>query len=258
MAKHFLMKIQALDHPLVSMDNATLRMTLMATKAPDGKPLLLSMDCSWGSQGFSVVFPAKYRIKAQEFVEYLLKYLQHEHGEAVFHWFMPDAITKAREMGWDNKLQQPISQDGIDLKADLKLLDFEWCIRPEPPVKLDLTKENPVDMDNLSLPSFKTINTPGTVAHPAGPTTQLKSPTLPKSTLPSTLLATVHLDDLTADSTIASRLSSLETNWLLILQHLDKLAEMGVINHPMGNGTTSSLPVSSTLGPALADPGPRV
>jgi len=46
MAKHFSMKICALDHPLVSMDNATLRTMLMAMKAPDGKPLLLSVDHS--------------------------------------------------------------------------------------------------------------------------------------------------------------------------------------------------------------------
>jgi len=208
MAKNFLMKIHALDHPLVLMDNATLCTTLMATKAPDGKPLLLSVDHGWGGHGFSVVFLAKYRIKAQEFVEYLPKYLQHKHGEAVFQWFTLDAITKAREMGWDNKLQQPISQDGIDLKADLKLLDFEWCIWPEPPVKMDLMKDNPVDMDNLSLPSFQTLGTPGTVAHPVGPTTQLAASAPLMSTPPLALLATIHLDDLMANSTIALCLSS--------------------------------------------------
>jgi len=63
-----------------------------------------------------VVFPAKYCIKAQEFVEYLAKYLHHEHGDVVFRWFMPDAITEVQEMGWDDKLQQPFSQDGSDLK----------------------------------------------------------------------------------------------------------------------------------------------
>jgi len=171
---------------------------------------------------------------------------------------MPNAITKVQEMGWDNKLQQPISQDGIDLKADLKLLDFKWCIRPELPVKINLMKDNPVDMDNLSLPSFQTISALGMVAHPAGPITQLMASMPPTSTLPLALSATVHLDDLMADSTIVSCLSTLETNQQLILQCLDKLAEMGVPNHPMGSGTTSSPPASLILGSVPADLGMRV
>jgi len=73
MAKHFSTKIRSLDHPLVSMDNATLRTTLMAVKAPDGKNLLLSVDRSWSGNSFSFVFPSKYRIQAQEFIEYLPK-----------------------------------------------------------------------------------------------------------------------------------------------------------------------------------------
>jgi len=59
----------------------------MVVKASDGKHLFLSVDRCWNGQSFSVVFPAKYQIEAQEFVEYAAKYLQHEHGKAVFHWF---------------------------------------------------------------------------------------------------------------------------------------------------------------------------
>jgi len=69
MAKHFSTKIRVLDHPLVSMENATLRTTLMAVKASDGKNLFLSVDRSWSGNSFTFVYPAKYRIKAQEFVE---------------------------------------------------------------------------------------------------------------------------------------------------------------------------------------------
>jgi len=119
-------------------------------------------------------------------------------------------------------------------------------------------KDNPVDMDNLSLPSFQTISALGTVAHPAGPTTQLTASMPLMSTLPLASSATAHLDDLMADSTIASHLSTLETNLQLILQHLDKLAEMGAPNHPTGSGITSSPPVSLTPGSVLADLGLRV
>jgi len=94
MAKHFSTKIRSLDHPLVSMDDATLSTTLMAVKAPDRKHLLLLVDCNWSGTRFTFVFPARYRIQAQEFVEYLPKFLQHEHSEAVFHWFTPDAIVE--------------------------------------------------------------------------------------------------------------------------------------------------------------------
>jgi len=40
MVKHFLSKIQALDHLLVSLENTMLRTTLMAVKAHDGKNLI--------------------------------------------------------------------------------------------------------------------------------------------------------------------------------------------------------------------------
>jgi len=174
MVKHFLSKIWSLDHPLVSLENAMLQTMLMAVKALDGKHLLLLVDCSWNGGGFSFVFLARYQIKAQEFAKYLPKYLQHEHGDAVFCWFMPDAITEAKDMGWDEKLQQPISQDGINLKADLQLLDFEWCLPVEQLHKIDLTRDTPVDMDNLSLPpTFQMLGNNATISHPARPSTKV-------------------------------------------------------------------------------------
>jgi len=97
-----------------------------------------------------VVFPTKYYLNAQEFVEYLAKYLQHKHGNAVFCWFTPDTIAEAKEMGWDEHLQHPISQDSIGLKAYLKHLSFEWCIPNKAPTKIDLTNDTPVNRDNTS------------------------------------------------------------------------------------------------------------
>jgi len=258
MVKHFSSKIRTLDHPLVSLGNAMLRTTLMAVKAPDGKNLLLSVDHSWNGEGFSFVFPARYRIKVQEFVEYLPKYLQHEHRDAVFRWFTVDAIEEAKDMGWDEKLQQPILQDGIDLKANLQLLDFEWCLPVEQPHKIDLTGNSPVDMDNLSLPSFRTLGNNAPLSHPAGPSTKISD--TPKATAhcASPSSATVASDDLMADSTIASQLSALETNWNLILQRLDKLADMGKPPQPSGKGSTSTLPDHLIPGTAETDPGSRV
>jgi len=85
------------DHPLVSMNNATLQATLMVAKAPDGKHLILLVDHSWNGQGFLLIFPAKYCVKAQEFVKYIPKYLQHEHGDAVSRWFTLEAIAEAKD-----------------------------------------------------------------------------------------------------------------------------------------------------------------
>jgi len=258
MAKHFSTKIRSLDHLLVSMDNVTLRTTLMAVKASDGKNLFLSVDRSWSGNSFSFVYPAKYRIQAQEFVEYLPKFLQHEHGNAVFHWFTPDAIVEAKEMGWDEHLHRPILQDGIDLKADLKLIDFDWCIPREEPKKIDLTGDTPVNMDNLSLPSFQTLGNNAPISHLAGPCTKVVDSTNANSPRQLSSSMTVASEDLTADSMIASRLSALESNWNLILQQLDKLAAMGQPPISMGNGSTSTPPDHSTLGAAMADLGTRV
>jgi len=204
MAKHFLMKIHSLDQTLVLMDNATLWTTLMAVKAPDGKNLLFLVDCSWSENSFSFVFPAKYHIKAQEFVKYLPKYMQHEHSNAAFCWFMPDAIVKAKEMGWDKHLHQPLLQDRIDLKANLKLLNFDWCIPMEKPTKIDLTGDTPVDMDNLSLPSFQTLGNIATIFHLAGPSTKAVDSMKVNSPWQFSSLMTVALDNLTANSTIAT------------------------------------------------------
>jgi len=101
MSKHFSKEIRTLDHPLVSLDNATLCTTLMLVTASDGNQLFLLVDHSW-SGSFSFVFPSWYHIKAQEFVEYLLKYMQQAHGDAVYWWFTMDAMAEAKEMGWDD------------------------------------------------------------------------------------------------------------------------------------------------------------
>ncbi len=116
LCKHFSMKICSLDHPLASLDNATLHSLLMAVTASDGKKLFLSVeDPSWNGQGYNITFLVKYQIGTQDFVKYLPKYLQHAHGDAVFCWFTFDAIEEAKVMGWNKALQQPISQDGINL-----------------------------------------------------------------------------------------------------------------------------------------------
>jgi len=204
MAKHFSMKIRTLDHLLVLMDNAMLWMTLMAVKAPDRKNLFLLVNRSWSGNSFTFVYPEKYWIQAQEFVEYLPKYLQHKHGDAVFRWFTPDAITEAKEMGWDENLHRPILQDGIDLKANLKLIDFDWCILMEKPTKIDLTGDTLVDMDNLSLPSFQTLENKAPISHPAGPSTKVSNSPKANSPWPLSSAMTVASEDLTADSTIAT------------------------------------------------------
>jgi len=44
-----------------------------------------------------------YASQAQNFVEYLLAYLTHSHGNQVYCWFTPDTVNKVQEMGWDDK-----------------------------------------------------------------------------------------------------------------------------------------------------------
>jgi len=121
-------------------------------------------------------------------------------------------------MCWDKHLHQPILQDRIDLKADLKLLDFDWCIPMGKLTKINLTGDSPVDMDNLSLPSFQTLGNMAPISHPAGPSMKIVEPVKPLSPRPLSSSMTIASDNLTADSTITSRLLALETNWNLILQ----------------------------------------
>jgi len=56
--------------------------------------------------------PIRVMILWNTFVEYLPAYLAHSHGTEVYCWFMPDAVTKAQAMGWDDQKNQPISPDG--------------------------------------------------------------------------------------------------------------------------------------------------
>jgi len=237
-----------LDRPLASLQNATLRSTLMAVKARDGKNLFLSVDPSWNGMGYTVTFPEKYCSQAQEFVEYMAKYLQHTHGDAVLHWFTLEAVLEANNMAWDDATNQPVSQEGLDLKADLALLDFEWCVAPP---EASIPPAAAIDMDNLSLPSFQTAGPPP-LATVAGPVTQVSA------SQPS--LASMA-DDLTVASSVASRLSTLESGWKLILEKLESLTALGVAqpitNPPPGSGSTSTPSAPSNLGVAQAIPGSR-
>jgi len=81
-----------------------------------------------------------------------------------------------------------MSQDGIDLKADLQSMDFEWCLPTPPPTKLALGAVT-IDMDNMSLLSFQTLENKGKISHLAGPVTKVPdSPTTPNPLPPPTQL----------------------------------------------------------------------
>jgi len=41
--------------------------------------------------------------------------LQQAHSDVVYWWFTMDAVMEAKEMGWDDTQQCPMSQDGINL-----------------------------------------------------------------------------------------------------------------------------------------------
>jgi len=103
-------------------------------------------------------------------VEYLPKYLQQVHGDVVYCWFTTNPMAEAKEMGWDATQQYPMSQDGIDLKANLQSMDFEWCLPTPPLTKLTLGAVT-IDMDNMSLLSFQTLENKGKISHLAGPVT---------------------------------------------------------------------------------------
>jgi len=171
--------------------------------------------------------------------------LQHAHGDVVLHWFTPEAVPEASNMAWDDATNQPVSQEGLDLKADLALLDFEWCVAPPeasiPPVAT-------IDMDNLSLPSFQTAGPPPLTTG-AGLVTQVSV------SQPS--LASMA-DDLTIASLVVSRLSTLESGWKLILEKLESLTVLGVaqpITNPPGSGSTSTPSVPPNPG-IRAEPHP--
>jgi len=219
---------------------------LMSIKAPDGKHLFLSFNSSWNGQGYTIVFPEKYSLMAHDFVEFMPKYLQHTHGNAVLCWFTAEAVVEANNMVWDEDAQCLISQDGLSFKADFAKLDFEWYLS-EPPATLVTLPA--LDLDNLSLPSFHTTSGTPSLTHLSGPVTI----TLAR---PSSTVAT-DSDEITIDSTIASHLSALENGWQKILHKLELLTTMGVPSPNHGSGSISILS-GSPPGSALVSSGLRV
>jgi len=103
MSKSYSSKILSLDHPLSALANATLCTTIMAIMNLSGKKLFLSVDHNWNGQGFIFTYPTLYASQASNYVKYLPVYLAHSHNNAVYHWFTPDAVSKAQAMGWDTK-----------------------------------------------------------------------------------------------------------------------------------------------------------
>ena len=235
---------------LASLNNATLRTTLMGVKAPDGKNLFLSVDPNWNGSGYTVVYPTMYNTSAHEFVEYMPKYLQHAHGDAVLRWFTADAVVEANNMTWDEASQRPISQDGLSFKADLARLDFEWCIDVS---ASSGDKPTLMDMDNLTLPSFQTAGGAPSLAHNAGPVT-----VTPARVPLSHPHSYEDSDDLTNASTLDSRVSVLETGLQKILEKLELLAAPGAIHPTTGSGSTSTPSEAPNLGLASTSPGARV
>jgi len=200
--KTFLSRILSLNHPLPALNNATLHTTLMAVTMTNGKKLFLSVNPMWNGQGFNVSYSTIYASQAHAFVEYLPVYLTHSHGNKVFHWFTPNAVTKSQVMGWDDTKNQPISLDGLDFQNTLQSLNLEWYIMS--PLLMALASSPAVDLDNITLPSFNTMmQCP--LAQPGAPST---APTIIQLVTASTSITTP--DDLMVASTVDTRLSALE------------------------------------------------
>jgi len=98
-------KIITMDSTLPQLNNATLHSTILALKTNRGNKLFLSVDPNWGGNGYTFVFPQKYASQANDYVEFLPKYLLQFHGDEVFCWLTPEAITEACKMGWDDEKQ---------------------------------------------------------------------------------------------------------------------------------------------------------
>jgi len=153
--QYFNLSLEAfpLSRPLPTLNNATLRTTLMAVTTKEGKKLFLLVDPTWNRQGYTVSYPTLYTVQASNFIEYLPAYLAHSHGKEVNCWFTPDVIAEAQAMGWDKDQQHPISQDGLALWNTLQSLDLEWCITATNPMA---PGQMAMDLDNITLPSFNT------------------------------------------------------------------------------------------------------
>jgi len=66
-----------------------------------------------------------------------------------------------------------MSQDGINLRASLKSMDFEWCLPALPLSQKHNLGETQINMDNMSLLSFQTLGDKGHISHPSSPITKV-------------------------------------------------------------------------------------
>jgi hypothetical protein len=61
----------------------------------------------------------------EEKLKHLLSYLIHEYGESATYWFSTNAIGRVDGMKWDNKNDQPITAEEMDLDLHLDD-DMDW------------------------------------------------------------------------------------------------------------------------------------
>jgi len=73
----------------------------MAVVNLERKKLFLSAYPNWNVQGFIISYSMLYAKQAGNFIKYLPTYLAHLHGEDIYHWLTPNAVNKAKVMGWD-------------------------------------------------------------------------------------------------------------------------------------------------------------
>jgi len=233
----FSSKILSLNRPLPSLTNATLRMTLMAITNKDGKKLFLLVDLNWNGQGFIVAYPMLYATQASDFVEHLPAYLAHSHGEEIYRWFTPDAVTEAKAMGWDSEKQQPISPDGLALRNTLQSLELDWCITTADP---STPPAAGVDLDNITLPSFNTL-TQQLLTQPGAPSV---APSNVIHAAPQQVIE-IH-DDITMASTVDTRLTALERTCALLPLIMKKLEALSPPPNTPADGSTSTQAAQAT------------
>jgi len=167
-------------------------------------------------------------------------YLAHMHCKEVYHWFTPDAVSEAKEMGWDMEKKQLISKDSLDLCTLIQSLELEWCIMPSPS---GVSTSMVIDLDNITLPSFNTVN--------QHITTQPGTPSVAPNAIPQSVAPmSMDQDNSTLALTVDTHLSTLEWTCTLlpsIMQKLEALASPTPNNTVPGSTSTPTASVTPSM-----------
>ena len=230
--------IQSLDSK-----NTKLKKTLrqLILELPDAH--FINIDLNWSNTGYSILFPKKYEVAAQERIANLGPYLHKAYGDNILPSLSPSMQEEISEVTWDKETGRPLTKldreldDILEGGTKLDYVDLSIIKDDEPDRPVAASNTFIPQLDNASISTFGTVK--------SSPKKRATA-SLPRTDSSHTIVSEMTME------TLGSRVSMMETNFGEMKQMLsvlvaNQMKNVGTAASPTNNASADASKTASAL-----------